>query len=97
LVGYSLGAQVAGEVGRRVKSKTTGNFRIEQIVGLDPARLFNSGVQFLNSGDADFVQVMHAETTTFGTTLSNGDVTFWPNEGRIQPTCYFYIVPSGKF
>jgi surfactin synthase thioesterase subunit len=41
LVGFSLGAQIVGEVGRKVISKTSGTFKIPRITGLDPAYLFN--------------------------------------------------------
>jgi len=57
LIGYSLGAHVAGIAGLKVKG-------IGRITGLDPTSFFYTGkseVFKLDSSDADFVDVIHTD------------------------------------
>ncbi|XP_077538183.1 pancreatic lipase-related protein 2-like [Haemaphysalis longicornis] len=91
LVGFSMGGQVMGFVGRHF-NKTTGT-PIGRIAGLDPAGyLFANQSYCLSKDDAVYVDVIH----THGGSLANfkiglygpvGDVDFYPNGGRTQPGC----------
>lgn len=62
-VGHSLGAHLCGIMANFLL------FRMHRIVGLDPARpLVRPGlVNRLDSGDADFVQVIHTNAGYYGT------------------------------
>nr|WOP79085.1 putative endothelial lipase [Spodoptera frugiperda] len=90
LVGFDLGAHVAGIAGRNFNS----NNKVGRITGLNPTgRHWGSGTQRLRDTDATYVEVIH--TDTFGA-LSNGiedpigHVNFYPNGGRNQPGCVFH-------
>ncbi|KAK5642884.1 hypothetical protein RI129_009051 [Pyrocoelia pectoralis] len=84
LVGYSLGAHIAGCAGAGV------NGLVRYIVGLDPAGpLFtlNNINNRLDVSDADFVQVIHT-TAFFGFSSSIGHADYYPNDGTFpQPGC----------
>nr|CAH7760806.1 unnamed protein product [Callosobruchus chinensis] len=86
LIGLSLGAQMAGVCGQNVRSG-----RIRRITGLDPAGpLFTKWPKSLklDSGDAEFVDVIHTDAGIFGYPRSIGHVDFWPNGGiSPQPGC----------
>ncbi|XP_026725696.1 phospholipase A1 member A-like [Trichoplusia ni] len=65
LIGFSLGAHVAGMTGKLVKMKL--NATIGQITALDPARpCFARADQRLERGDAEFVQVIHSSAGVLG-------------------------------
>lgn len=85
LVGYGLGAHVAGIAG-----KNTVRGRINRIIGLDPAKpLFNenaSGYR-LSAGDAVLVEVFHSNGGQLGIFTPIGDVDYYINNGRSQPEC----------
>lgn len=61
-VGHSLGAHLCGIMANNLL------FRMHKIIGLDPARpLVRPGlVNRLDSGDADFVQVIHTNAGYYG-------------------------------
>ncbi|XP_067940692.1 pancreatic lipase-related protein 2-like [Watersipora subatra] len=89
IIGHSLGAHCASEVGTRVK-------RIGRISGLDPAELYFEGgkeVTRLEPRDAEFVDVIHSDGSAFLSSLglgyraSTGHVDFFPNGGGDQPGC----------
>jgi Lipase len=83
VVGFSIGAQFGGYIGRKVKSKSAGNFTLPRIVGLEPGKL--SPVN-LGPSDAAFVMTMH--TGNFASEPNViGHVAFWPNGGIDQPMC----------
>ncbi|KAI1306032.1 Pancreatic lipase-related protein 2 [Halotydeus destructor] len=114
-IGYDLGAHVmhfAGQwfkhlVDRRidVHGGLRGRGRIGRITGLDPlARNFQSygepsNLPYLNSNDADFVDVIHTSAVVydgtgndilknrFGMSIAMGHVDFYPNGGDKQPSC----------
>lgn len=50
-------------------------FRMNRIIGLDPARplIRSSLTQRLDSGDADFVQVIHTNAGYYGETIYNNN------------------------
>ncbi|XP_042148827.1 inactive pancreatic lipase-related protein 1-like [Ixodes scapularis] len=96
LIGFSLGAHVAGFCGRTFTLIT--NKTIGRITGLDPANaLFtNSGVR-LRASDADFVDVIHtnrgkASSGKMGIDKPCGHVDFYPNGGSRQPGCSWFSI-----
>lgn len=85
LIGYDLGAHVAGIAG-----KNSARGRVQRIVGLDPSRqLFNenTSVNRLNAGDARLVEIFHSNGGQFGVFQPYGDIDYYINNGRIQPEC----------
>ncbi|KAG7190862.1 hypothetical protein KM043_006925 [Ampulex compressa] len=83
IVGHSLGAQVAGYVGRN------SSFEVPRITGLDPAGpLFHLIDLHLTASDARFVDIIHTDYGFYGIARTTGDVDFFPNGGRrVQPGC----------
>jgi predicted alpha/beta-fold hydrolase len=88
LVGFSLGGQLSGYIGRKVKS-LSGNFVVPRIIALEPAIL--SPIN-LNKNDATFVVTIHTENQ-FSNPLIVGHVAFWPNGGVRQPVCVTVFWP----
>ncbi|XP_044017646.1 uncharacterized protein LOC122858662 isoform X1 [Aphidius gifuensis] len=88
LIGFSLGAHVAGFAGAEL-----GN--VSRITGLDPAGpLFESQDPRarLDETDAQFVDVIHSNGEQLilgglGSWQPMGDVDFYPNGGRMQTGC----------
>ncbi|XP_031834606.1 phospholipase A1 [Nomia melanderi] len=82
-VGHSLGAHICGIMANFLL------FRMHRIIGLDPARpLLRAGyVNRLDSGDADFVEVIHTNAGYYGETGRMGHVDFCVNGGKVQPFC----------
>lgn len=93
LIGFSLGAQVVGFVGKRMKELR--GTRPSRITGLDAASpLFEDygGEVHLWKEDADFVDVVHTNADLLiyggvGIGLPLGHVDFYPNGGKRQPGC----------
>ncbi|KOC62970.1 Phospholipase A1 member A [Habropoda laboriosa] len=82
-VGHSLGAHICGIMANFLL------FRMHRIIGLDPARpLLRLGyVNRLDSGDADFVEVIHTNAGYYGEGGRMGHVDFCVNGGKVQPFC----------
>ncbi|XP_050428474.1 pancreatic triacylglycerol lipase-like isoform X2 [Adelges cooleyi] len=87
VVGFSLGAQVAGHIGRLT------NGTIQRITGLDPASpLFDTYIvsnEMLDKSDAVFVDVVHTNIGYKGKSVPLGNVDFYANNAMIQPACGF--------
>ncbi|XP_046994128.1 pancreatic triacylglycerol lipase-like [Schistocerca americana] len=86
LLGFSLGAQVMGQVGHAM---TAG--RVHRITALDPAKpLFDSRPlqQRLDSADAELVVVLHTAGGIAAFAEPLGHLDFYPNGGvSPQPAC----------
>ncbi|XP_075676898.1 uncharacterized protein LOC113799451 isoform X2 [Dermatophagoides pteronyssinus] len=88
LIGFSLGAHVAGFAGQEVAN-------ISRITGLDPASPLFEGYPAnvrLDPSDAQFVDVIHSNGDGFirgglGVYEPMGSVDFYPNGGRVQVGC----------
>ncbi|XP_053946613.1 phospholipase A1-like [Anastrepha ludens] len=85
VIGHSLGAQVAGFVGKNV-----GTGKIHVIVGLDPALplySYDKPNQRLNSDDASYVESIQTNGGKLGFLKPIGKGAFYPNGGEKQPGC----------
>ncbi|XP_067399582.1 pancreatic lipase-related protein 3-like, partial [Emydura macquarii macquarii] len=97
IIGHSLGAHAAGDVGRRIRG-------IKRITGLDPAGPFFQGtppIVRLDPSDARFVDVIHSNAAQFpivglGMVNATGHLDFYPNGGSIMPGCINLIIPAGR-
>ncbi|XP_013171188.1 PREDICTED: lipase member H-B-like [Papilio xuthus] len=88
LIGFSLGAHVAGVTGKLVRKHL--HQRLERIVALDPARpCFARPSRWrLASGDASFVQVVHTSAGVLGLAEPLGHADVYANGVLApQPEC----------
>lgn len=95
VIGFSLGAHVAGCASEVLKGKS---LLLGRITGLDPAspffrhHLFREKSRKLDATDARLVDVIHTDGSQdfmdgFGLLKPIGHVDFFPNGGREQPGC----------
>ncbi|XP_011643285.2 pancreatic triacylglycerol lipase-like isoform X1 [Pogonomyrmex barbatus] len=95
VIGFSLGAHVAGCASEILKQK---NLLLGRITGLDPAspffrhHLFREKSRKLDATDAHLVDVIHTDGSQdfkdgFGLLKPIGHIDFFPNGGREQPGC----------
>lgn len=90
LIGHSLGAHLAGLIGRDVIERTNNRRKIRRITGLDPAGpgfFFGSNLHALAASDAYFVSNIHTDAPLFGAPYATGHADFWPNFATVQPGC----------
>ncbi|XP_046869534.1 uncharacterized protein LOC6650223 [Drosophila willistoni] len=88
LIGFSMGAHVAGLAGKYVQ---TG--RLKVIRALDPALPFFRYAQEkerLTMDDADYVEVLHTSVGSYGFDRPLGHVDFYANWGSQQPGCFWH-------
>ncbi|XP_037818905.1 pancreatic triacylglycerol lipase-like [Lucilia sericata] len=78
LIGHSLGAHIAGNMGRYF------NGSIGRVTGLDPALpLFTpNAADSLHANAALFVDVIHTDFPVFGDNTPRGTMDFYPNYGH---------------
>ncbi|KGL73723.1 Lipase member H-A, partial [Tinamus guttatus] len=84
IIGISLGAHIAGFVGKKY------NGRLGRITGLDPAGpLFSQKPPEgrLYYTDAQFIDVIHTDIDVLGFRQPLGTIDFYPNGGMDQPGC----------
>ncbi|XP_055919713.1 phospholipase A1 2-like [Eupeodes corollae] len=85
LYGHSMGAQVAGFVGKNVQRG-----KVHTILGMDPAfPIFESlgPEDRLAETDAEYVETMHTNGGQWGFYHPIGQTAFYPNGGKYQPGC----------
>ncbi|RZF32030.1 hypothetical protein LSTR_LSTR007108 [Laodelphax striatellus] len=97
VIGFSLGAHIAGFAGRAIQQR---GMLLGRITGLDPASpLFRQHLKAslppLTTSDAHFVDIVHTDSARvwsngFGLFNALGHVDFFPNGGRDQPGCAHY-------
>ncbi|CAL8255630.1 unnamed protein product [Lota lota] len=90
IIGHSLGAHAAGEVGTLVP-------KLGRITGLDPVEPYFQGANRavrLDASDAAFVDVIHTDALPFtknqlglGMSEMIGHIDFYPNGGELMPGC----------
>ncbi|KAM3955879.1 LOW QUALITY PROTEIN: lipase member H [Aphomia sociella] len=88
IIGFSLGAHVAGMTGKLVQKGLRGN--LGRITALDPARpcFMRPSEYRLNRTDADFVQVVHSSAGVLGLEHPVGDADIYVNGVLVkQPEC----------
>ncbi|XP_030377233.1 phospholipase A1 2 [Scaptodrosophila lebanonensis] len=86
VIGHSLGAQIAGAAGKRLKPE-----QYNTIFALDPAgpKFRQKGAEFrIDPTDAKYVESMHT-SGNFGFLRPTGHATFYPNYGLYQRNCYY--------
>ncbi|XP_065355472.1 pancreatic lipase-related protein 2 [Calliphora vicina] len=85
LIGFSLGAQIAGLASNHL------NYKVKRITGLDPAGPTfdtNNLTERLDSSDAQFVDVIHTDPRFFSISTALGHADFYPNYLKlVQPGC----------
>ncbi|XP_017131209.1 lipoprotein lipase [Drosophila elegans] len=88
LVGFSMGAHVAGLAGKNLQ---TG--RLRMIRALDPALPFfryAKEKERLTRQDADHVEVLHTSVGSYGFDRPLGHADFYANWGSQQPGCFWH-------
>lgn len=88
LIGHSLGAHVAGFVGKNLM--INGTALLAAIVGLDPARpMFDvdKPAERLAASDAQYVETIHTNRGLKGFSRPIGTAAFYPNWGAKQQGC----------
>ncbi|XP_008552895.1 lipase member I isoform X1 [Microplitis demolitor] len=90
LIGHSMGAQMAGFIGRYTK------YELPRITGLDPASpgFYYARAEHINNKSARFVDILHTDGGFYGALDNTGTADFFPNGGkRPQPGCPILGIP----
>lgn len=93
VVGHSLGAHVAGFMGKQIISLSSRSQILGRITGLDPAQPGYSGspteaTNRLDKDDALMVDIVHTDSGAVSIFDPIGKVDFYPNGGTApQPGC----------
>ncbi|CAO1425040.1 unnamed protein product [Diamesa serratosioi] len=82
IIGHSLGAHIAGFIGKNVKKA-----KIDRIIGLDPAGPEFHVNPFYRLAATDYVESIHTDDY-FGIRLNISQVDFFVNNGKNQPGCF---------
>ncbi|XP_030022456.2 endothelial lipase [Manduca sexta] len=92
LVGFSLGAHIAGKAGRVTRR------RPRRITGLDPAGpLWSDEAKGINKKSGQYVEVIHTDGDRLGIFNPIGNADFYPNGGRNpQPGCESSTCSHGR-
>ncbi|XP_076181199.1 phospholipase A1 [Ptiloglossa arizonensis] len=87
IIGHSLGAHIAGFIGRFL------SVHLERITGLDPALpLFYPSTCHIRPTDAEAVVILHTDGGFYGTPIDTGTLDFYANKGiSPQPGCPIII------
>ncbi|XP_062983664.1 lipase member I [Elgaria multicarinata webbii] len=94
MIGISLGAHIAGFVGKAY------NGQIGRITALDPAGPSFTGKspsERLDHTDAQFVDCIHTDIDAFGYRKPLGNIDFYPNGGTDQPGCPRTILGGSEY
>lgn len=89
LLGFSIGGQLVGIIGRKLYEKTGQLF--PRITALDPVLSCfgtDKGLQSLQSGDAEFLEIIHSNPGGFGIADALGDADYYVNGMKpLPPGC----------
>ncbi|XP_072399608.1 lipase member H-like [Diabrotica undecimpunctata] len=94
IIGMSLGAQIAGLMGKNIKSG-----KAARVTGLDPAGpvfVLLPKSQRIGAGDGEFVDILHTNAYFNGDSNSIGDLDIWYNGGIKQPGCSVFDILKRK-
>ncbi|VVC33024.1 Lipase/vitellogenin,Triacylglycerol lipase family,Alpha/Beta hydrolase fold [Cinara cedri] len=90
VIGFSLGAQIAGSLANKLKITNNGGFShtISRITALEPVLLnFEGKRSILNKDSAPIVDVLYTNFGSLGQIFPIGTHIFYANGGLCQPKC----------
>lgn len=101
LVGYSVGAFIAGKIARTFNDSGK---TFARLTALDPTNFYSTldliyrlnNVAKVSTSDAKFVDVIHSNAGSLGDSDSKGHVDFWPSGGKRQPNCDVSLIGAFK-
>lgn len=95
LIGHSLGAHIAGYIGKYIRKEFVGG-RVGKLVTLDPGKLDIENQEGWQKEDGDVVLVVHTTGGSLNVKEGLGSVDFYANGGFTpQPGCI--VDPLGNF
>lgn len=87
LVGFSVGAQISGFIGKKMQKLSGGKAKIPRIVALEPT-LITDLPTLISPNDADFVMTVKTEYR-FSDEKAKGHANFIFNKDLLFMPCYF--------